>query len=1224
MHKCVVCRNSSLRTRYTRPEVIYHTFPKNEYRKRKWLKMYGIGRCYDWHRICSDHFLEENYRPGPKRFLNKNTIPQPYNKNNEENGFPSNYTSTTQSNDVEMDNNEFLPTEQNHLSYTTQSNDVETSTNELLPREQSCLNYTTQSNDVETSTNEFLPSEQSCLSYTTQSNDVETSSNEFLPSEQSCLSYTTQSIDVETSTNELLPREQSCLSYTTQSIDVETSTNEFLPSEQSCLSYTTQSNDVETSTNEFLPREQSCLREVQNAVINNFESPRRSCRKIKLTTTNEDMSYENMPRLQTERFERHVPTFIANEKIQTVSDMVVVPVLTTTKDHTLGNGPRCSVKNCLNRYSKDLSFFGYPSNLTLRKKWIERCGLKVDDPTEKVKSNIRVCRVHFDNDCFMNTQRKNRLKTDAVPTLFLANDVIDARNIPSTSLAVNSEFIRVNKPSPIESEIYRFNKRSPVSNGFIRANKPSCSSTNYVAHMNSNETPLFVYIDSTTRSAKDFNSHCSIPGCITNTIEEVEDISLFAPRIEIVNEWSSILGFDLTINSIVCERHFRPQDILRPNLLVNGVNSQLKILAPHALPVPVMNAVPESRTYCSIPGCATNTFEEVEDISFFTPQNEDAINEWKLSVGFDFTINSTVCEKHFRSEDIVHPNLLSNGLNSKGKSLAPFAVPVTIATMVDKPLKTYCSVPECITNTIVEDEDISLFAPRIEMVDKWSSILGLELTVDSVVCERHFRPHDMLQPLVMIDGVCQNVKSLVPFSLPLPMNATPFIKQLETNDVPVLRTYDVKFKRPKPDELLCTKRIKNHVLDKSLSTTDNDTHEYNTTPDLDPTLKSNTENSVDLSIVKIEPLDDVDLETNLETEPEQLLPTLGTELVEDDDLLPLSSIDDSLSISLKTLKTISANSSLSITLEPKENSKITEPPADLFSKVSPKNALSITLRPKHNLSLTTNNSSPSVSIIPCLPSTASSSEYNVSQQSLLQYKQNATSTLKMPDKLSSNTVEIKMPVISECVSLAVQSDTDDSDSCIVIDDDDDTEEFIEKDNGFIYEISKCVELPTVFWKSEHDRSRNSTDFYQEDDLYETVKNISFNNSLMPTIQTFGKKFKFNRAIKSKNELQNLLDRIDNVEKCNGFDLVIDDNCIGYYDKITEDVISCSTCQKKFQELRKMTESQTKTTEILEQKISERTAKVLVLRENMENNKINPTPTELRPFSLINSMSVCHR
>lgn len=72
-------------------------------------------------------------------------------------------------------------------------------------------------------------------------------------------------------------------------------------------------------------------RDERNAIVNSFESPRRSCRKIKLTTTNEDMSYENMPRLQTERFERQIPTFIANDNIQTVNERILVPMLTTTK-----------------------------------------------------------------------------------------------------------------------------------------------------------------------------------------------------------------------------------------------------------------------------------------------------------------------------------------------------------------------------------------------------------------------------------------------------------------------------------------------------------------------------------------------------------------------------------------------------------------------------------------------------------------------------------------------------------------------------------------------------------------------------------------------------------------------------------------------------------------------------------------------------------------------------
>lgn len=86
----------------------------------------------------------------------------------------------------------------------------------------------------------------------------------------------------------------------------------------------------------------------------------------------------------------------------------------------MGSGVRCSVRNCFNRYSNDLSFFGYPSDFTLRKIWIEKCGLELD-PTKKVKSSLRVCRVHFSEDCFVNSIRRNRLKPNAVPSLFLDN-----------------------------------------------------------------------------------------------------------------------------------------------------------------------------------------------------------------------------------------------------------------------------------------------------------------------------------------------------------------------------------------------------------------------------------------------------------------------------------------------------------------------------------------------------------------------------------------------------------------------------------------------------------------------------------------------------------------------------------------------------------------------------------------------------------------------------------
>jgi len=241
---------------------------------------------------------------------------------------------------------------------------------------------------------------------------------------------------------------------------------------------------------------------------------------------------------------------------------------------------------------------------------------------------------------------------------------------------------------------------------------------------------------------------------------------------------------------------------------------------------------------------------DVRSLLFYFLILQDRALEWSLSLGFNITINSIVCERHFNPQDILDPNLkMENGLNSKIKSLVPFALPVQFMNSVTKRRSIICcSVPECITNKIKEDEDISLFTPKNEVIfitihkycfkiiidvllflflllilqesaNKWSSILGLQLTEASVLCERHFRPHDMLQPTVMCDGVCKKVKSLVPFSLPMPRNASlsasnamPFIQPSETHEVPVLRPRDDKIKRHKPDKLSCSKAIKNNVL----------------------------------------------------------------------------------------------------------------------------------------------------------------------------------------------------------------------------------------------------------------------------------------------------------------------------------------------------------------------------------------------------------------------------
>jgi len=168
--------------------------------------------------------------------------------------------------------------------------------------------------------------------------------------------------------------------------------------------------------------------------------------------------------------------------------------------------------------------------------------------------------------------------------------------------------------------------------------------------------------------------------------------------------------------------------------------------------------------------------------------------------------------------------------------------------------------------------------------------------------------------------------------------------------------------------------------------------------------------------------------------------------------------------------------------------------------------------------------------------------YNISQKSLLQYKQEATSNSKILDKLSSSTAinkfdssklpEIKIPVISKYISLARNSDTYDSNSYygkytsqFLIINGDKNKDFKEENDGFIFEITKRIELPNLSWKSVHYSAQNITAFYQKyDDSKTNLKEIHFHNSLLPVIKIYDKKYEFNKHITSKNLLKILLEK----------------------------------------------------------------------------------------------------
>ncbi|XP_029649706.2 THAP domain-containing protein 5-like [Octopus sinensis] len=89
--------------------------------------------------------------------------------------------------------------------------------------------------------------------------------------------------------------------------------------------------------------------------------------------------------------------------------------------HSLSHN-HCSAINCSNRQSKrpDLSFFRFPKNKERCQQWVQNTCR--DDLLDKsplyLNHNCHICADHFEDDQFSNKLTKNRLKWNAVPTLF--------------------------------------------------------------------------------------------------------------------------------------------------------------------------------------------------------------------------------------------------------------------------------------------------------------------------------------------------------------------------------------------------------------------------------------------------------------------------------------------------------------------------------------------------------------------------------------------------------------------------------------------------------------------------------------------------------------------------------------------------------------------------------------------------------------------------------------
>ncbi|XP_050519805.1 uncharacterized protein LOC126893537 [Daktulosphaira vitifoliae] len=82
---------------------------------------------------------------------------------------------------------------------------------------------------------------------------------------------------------------------------------------------------------------------------------------------------------------------------------------------------KCSIKNCksLEVDPALVSHFSFPKDPSRCEVWIDKCGLShlkgIDAAV--LNKNYRLCSLHFEN-CMFRNEKQNRLRPDAIPTLF--------------------------------------------------------------------------------------------------------------------------------------------------------------------------------------------------------------------------------------------------------------------------------------------------------------------------------------------------------------------------------------------------------------------------------------------------------------------------------------------------------------------------------------------------------------------------------------------------------------------------------------------------------------------------------------------------------------------------------------------------------------------------------------------------------------------------------------
>nr|XP_047141276.1 THAP domain-containing protein 2-like [Hydra vulgaris] len=156
----------------------------------------------------------------------------------------------------------------------------------------------------------------------------------------------------------------------------------------------------------------------------------------------------------------------------------------------------CSAYNCTQRYTKGVSFHGFPKDLELRRKWIQVMRRDGFTPSKQSKLSGK----HFTIDCYevspWSSQKK--LKSDAIPSIFDFPTRLKKRTITLTivllMLTILSPMIQYSKSNEQYIDNYIIDVNNNITNDSIQNNNvancqinPKNNGKRYIGDFNEND-----------------------------------------------------------------------------------------------------------------------------------------------------------------------------------------------------------------------------------------------------------------------------------------------------------------------------------------------------------------------------------------------------------------------------------------------------------------------------------------------------------------------------------------------------------------------------------------------------------------------------------------------------------------------------------------------------------------------------------------------------------------